>query len=92
MEIKSCPVLHPTVEEFNDFYGYIHFLDKTYKKDHGMVKVQTWRSRSFPRLSGNLRPKITPSALRISPTDILSNKMCKAGEVTTKVKTLCKEK
>lgn len=39
MEIGPCPVLHPTETEFNDFYSYIHFLTKTYKKDYGMVKV-----------------------------------------------------
>ena len=39
MEIPSCPVLHPTEAEFADFYNYIHHLDRTYKKEYGMVKV-----------------------------------------------------
>ena len=32
MEIKSCPVLYPTEAEFSDFYAYIHYLDRTFKK------------------------------------------------------------
>lgn len=42
MEITACPVLHPTAEEFSDFYAYIHYLDRTYKKDYGMVKVKLY--------------------------------------------------
>lgn len=40
MEIDFCPVLHPTAQEFADFYSYIHFLDRTYKLQSGMVKVR----------------------------------------------------
>lgn len=41
MEIRSCPVLHPTAAEFSNFYEYIHHLDRTYKQDYGMVKVSS---------------------------------------------------
>lgn len=39
MEIQYCPVVRPTLEEFNNFYQFVENLDKTYKDEWGMVKV-----------------------------------------------------
>jgi hypothetical protein len=37
--IPSCPILHPTKEEFADFFSYVTKVEKKYQKDYGMVKV-----------------------------------------------------
>ncbi|KAM3138393.1 hypothetical protein pb186bvf_009479 [Paramecium bursaria] len=39
MNIELCPVLRPTMQEFENFYEYIEKIDKQYSKDYGMVKV-----------------------------------------------------
>jgi hypothetical protein len=39
MEIPECPVLRPTMQEFKNFYEFVEKVDRTYKKDYGMVKV-----------------------------------------------------
>lgn len=40
IDIDKCPVLHPTVKEFEDFRSYVENLDATLKHTYGMVKVQ----------------------------------------------------
>jgi hypothetical protein len=40
MSINWCPVVRPTSKEFKNFYQYMEYLDKTYRKDYGMVKVR----------------------------------------------------
>lgn len=39
MEIPQCPVIRPTMKEFKNFYEFVEKMDKLYKKDYGMVKV-----------------------------------------------------
>jgi len=39
MDIPFCPVVRPTLKEFQNFKEFVEKLDKTYKKDYGMVKV-----------------------------------------------------
>lgn len=49
MEIPYCPVVRPTLEEFNNFYQFVEMLDRTYKDQYGMVKVippPEWKPRS----------------------------------------------
>ena len=38
-EIPYCPVVRPSLEEFNDFNSFVEKLDRTYKDEWGMVKV-----------------------------------------------------
>jgi jumonji domain-containing protein 2 len=37
--IEQCPVLHPTAQEFTNFYEYMEAIDKKYSAQYGMVKV-----------------------------------------------------
>ncbi|CAD8109710.1 unnamed protein product [Paramecium primaurelia] len=37
--IEECPVLHPTPQEFENFYNYIEKIDKLYSTNYGMVKI-----------------------------------------------------
>lgn len=39
MEIQYCPVVRPTIEEFNNFSQFVENLDKKFKDEWGMVKV-----------------------------------------------------
>jgi len=39
MEIPECPVLRPTMKEFRNFYEFVEKVDREYKKNYGMVKV-----------------------------------------------------
>lgn len=38
-DIENCPILYPSLKEFDNFRAYMERLDKLYKKDYGMVKV-----------------------------------------------------
>lgn len=39
-DIPQCPVLYPTLKEFDRFREYMEGLDQLYKKNYGMVKVR----------------------------------------------------
>jgi len=37
--IPHCPILYPSLKEFDNFREFMERLDQTYKKNYGMVKV-----------------------------------------------------
>lgn len=38
--IDFAPVVYPTMEEFSNPEKYLQYLEDTYSKDNGMVKVK----------------------------------------------------
>lgn len=40
MEIPYCPVVRPTLKQFQNFREFVEKLDRTYKKEYGIVKVK----------------------------------------------------
>ena len=48
MEIPYCPVVRPTLKQFQNFREFVEKLDRTYKKEYGIVKVippPEWKAR-----------------------------------------------
>ncbi|KAL4483909.1 hypothetical protein ABPG72_013915 [Tetrahymena utriculariae] len=46
--IPFCPIVHPTLKEFNDLNTYLEKLEKEYSQNYGMVKVippKSWKAR-----------------------------------------------
>ena len=47
--IQHCPILYPSLKEFDNFREFMERLDQTYKKNYGMVKVS-------PLFDNNMEP------------------------------------
>lgn len=45
--IPSCPILHPTQDEFRDFYTYMQKVEEKYAANYGMVKVIPPKNEKF---------------------------------------------
>lgn len=72
MIIESCPVVHPTREQFNDFLAYTEYLEKTYSNNYGMVKVINCSFRLYPQKDGRLVRMITHTLTTLTFQEQLS--------------------
>lgn len=45
MEIPYCPVIRPTLKEFENFKEFVEKLDRLYKHTHGIVKVTNYSGK-----------------------------------------------
>lgn len=93
MEIPECPVVRPTLKEFQNFSDFIEKLDQTYKKDYGIVKVFTFfrgllffsisydHLRLSHLLNGKLEIQTMLQAYQVFILMALSNKIYTVREV-----------
>ena len=73
--IPLCPVLYPSLKEFDDFRTLVETLDRRYKKEFGMVKVRPRPPGN--RIEGN---SSTPLFVAfIAPDDLFRSSRRRAG-------------